>query len=478
MAFATLTSGTATSILSSGAYGDSGTIQKVAELITFPNIEGRDAPGKTGNAAKPALIVGVGLTIGVDSPGIKTRNCVWDSTGVNPRFSAEVTPGSSIQSLIRSVFSGTQYWIGVSSVDGVSSFGIPTSRFSYGIISGATGARFSGVVWQDAFPNSRGFADSGSAGSGRLAYRVEYNVLPTAPLNLASTLVTPSNPAVQLDWDEVSSDGGSTVSGYRIQSSTDNITWSTLVANTGSTSRTYTTSELVFGTTYYFRIAAINQVAIAAGSDYSGPYSSTATATIAGAVAGNAQSLLTATVDNPDPEPLAFTDFGPGIRFTQIDVQYGAEYLYNEIQASTQDSFAELQTTEAPQSKALYGVRTYSITNLLNSTDLGAFEVAKDYLTYYYQPELRVQSITVDLSNLTIQEKLQVLALEIDSFISVSFTPNGVGDPKIASGLVTGIAHRISITTHEVELRLRNERNLFTLDSDSKGILDVNILGP
>jgi hypothetical protein len=89
-----------------------------------------------------------------------------------------------------------------------------------------------------------------------------------------------------------------------------------------------------------------------------------------------------------------------------------------------------------------------------------------------------VQSITVDLSNLTIEEKLQVLALEIDSFISVSFTPNGVGDPKIASGLVTGIAHRISITTHEVELRLRNERNLFTLDSDSKGILDVNILGP
>jgi hypothetical protein len=311
-----------------------------------------------------------------------------------------------------------------------------------------------------------------------LAYRVEYNVLPTAPLNLASTLVTPSNPAVQLDWDEVSSDGGSAVSGYRIQSSTDNITWTTLVANTGSTSRTYTTSELVFGTTYYFRIAAINQVAIAAGSDYSGPYSETAIATIAGAVAGNAQSFLTATVDNPDPEPLAFTDFGPGIRFTAIDVQYGAEYLYNEIQASTQDSFAELQVSEAPQSKALYGVRTYSLTNLLNSTDLGAFEVAKDYLTYYYQPELRVQSITVDLSNLTIEEKLQVLALEIDSFISVSFTPNGVGDPKIASGLVTGIAHRISITTHEVELRLRNERNLFTLDSDSKGILDVNILGP
>ncbi len=478
MAFATLTNGTANSTLNSGAYGDSGTIQKVAQLITFPNIEGRDAPGKTGNAAKPAQIVGVGLSLGVAVPGIKTRNCVWDSTGANVRFSAEVTPGSTIQSLSRSVFSGTQYWVGASSVDGNFSFGVPTSRYTYGIITGATGARFSGVVWQDIFPNSRNFSDAGSAGAGRLAYQVEYNVLPTAPLNLATTLVTPSNPAVQLDWDAVSSDGGSAVSGYRIQSSTDNITWTTLVANTGSTSRTYTTSELVFGTTYYFRVAAINAVALSAGSDYSGPYSETASATIAGAVAGNAQSFLTATVDNPDPEPLAFTDFGPGIRFTAIDVQYGAEYLYNEIQATTQDSFAELQTTEAPQSKALYGVRTYSLTNLLNSTDLGAFEVAKDYLTYYYQPELRVQSITVDLANLTTEEKLQVLGLEIDSFISVSFTPNGVGDPKIASGLVTGIAHRITLNTHEVELRLRNERNLFTLDSDSKGILDVNILGP
>jgi hypothetical protein len=219
-------------------------------------------------------------------------------------------------------------------------------------------------------------------------------------------------------------------------------------------------------------------VAIAHGEDYSGPYSVSDDVLIPGASAGNALSFLTATVANPDPQPLAFSDFGPGIRFTKIDVQYGSEFLYTEITAITQDDGAVLQTTDAPQSKALYGVRSYSITNLLNSTDLGAFEVAKDYLTYYYQPELRVQSITVDLSNLTIEQKLAVLGLEIDSFITVSFTPNGVGDPKVASGLVTGIAHRITLTSHEVELRLRNERNLFTLNSDSKGILNVNTLGP
>jgi hypothetical protein len=152
--------------------------------------------------------------------------------------------------------------------------------------------------------------------------------------------------------------------------------------------------------------------------------------------------------------------------------------LYNEIEATTQDAFSEVQITSAPASKTRYGVRGYSVTSLLNSTDEGALAVAKDLLTYYYQPELRVDGITIDLSNLSIAEVLQVLDLEIDSYISVSFTPNGVGDPKIASGLVTGIAHRITINTHEVELRLRNERTLFTLNSDSKGILDQNILGP
>jgi hypothetical protein len=188
--------------------------------------------------------------------------------------------------------------------------------------------------------------------------------------------------------------------------------------------------------------------------------------------------LLTVTVANPEPIAVEFSDFGAGIRFTNIDVSYGSEFLYNEIEAATQDPFSETQVTSAPGSKSLYGVRTYAITNLLNSTDEGALDVAEDYLTYYYEPQLRVDSVTVDLSNLSLEQKLQVLGLEIDDYIRVSFTPNKVGDPKITAGLITGISHRISITSHEIELRLRNERNMFILNSDSKGILNQNILGP
>jgi hypothetical protein len=464
---------------------EGGDLHKVAELITFPTISGRDAPGKTGGAAKPALVSEMAFPVFSGTSAV-VRFALWSTTGTTGYFSANYTIPDDFTTFRklaispRPVLSGSKYWAGVLVINPTRT---PDGNLGYGWAN-IEGADIPQTSKGDTTPTSTSasvpdvFFPEEIAGAGSLAWIIYYDVLPTQPLGLGSVISGPNDQNVTLTWDEVASDGGQAVTGYRIQQSQDNITWTTVAANTGTATRSFTTSELTPGIRYYFRVAAINAVAIAHGTDYSGPYSASDEILIPGAVPGNAQSFLTATVANPDPLPLVFSDFGFGIRFTQIDVQYGAEYLYNEIQATTQDAFAELQTIEAPLSKALYGVRTYSITDLLNSTDQGAFEVAKDYLTYYYQPELRVQSITVDLSNLTIQEKLQVLALEIDSFISVSFTPNGVGDPKIASGLVTGISHRISITTHEVELRLRNERNLFTLDSDSKGILNVNILGP
>jgi len=404
---------------------------------------------------------------------------MWTSTGTNFTSSTDYTLPTSGDNLKRvnitprPVFSGTQYWVGFSIIS-PRFFSPADSGVGWGLTAGANTSRGDATP----FATSSNFANQNIAGQGGLAYRLYYDVLPTQPLNLSGVISGAEDTNVTLSWDEVASDGGQPVTAYRIQQSQDNFNWSTISANTGSAFRGFTTSQLTPGIRYYFRVAAINAVAIAHGTDYSGPYSASAEVLIPDAVPGNAQSFLTATVANPNPAPVAFSDFGSGIRFTKIDVQYGSEFLYTEIEASTQDAFGEIQVVDAPLSKALYGVRSYSLTNLLNSTDQGALEVAKDYLTYYYEPELRVQSITVDLSNLTIEQKLEVLGLEIDSFITVSFTPNGVGDPKVASGLVTGISHRITLTTHEVELRLRNERNLFTLDSDSKGILNVNILGP
>jgi hypothetical protein len=447
---------------------------KTAYKITFPNITGRDAPGKTGSAAKPALVSALGIAVSGYGGATKvTRFALWSSTGTSGSFTSlftlptSDTPSLTVRSLPtpRTVFSSTQYWLGFTNTN--------TNQWTFAVDN-----TFSPAIKEDNTNSgdTSNFVDNGATGlsDGSLIFRVDYDVLPTAP---TTPSVSASGTTTTLTWSAVSSDGGQAVTGYRIQRSTDNINFTTIVANTGTTATTYTDSNLTSGFTYYYKVAAINAVAIAAGSDYSGPYSATVNAVVA-SEPGNAQSLLTVTVANPQPLPVEFSDFGPGIRFTSIDVSYGSEFLYNRIEATTQDPLAEVQVSEAPASKQLYGTRSYSVTGLLNSTDAGAFDIAKDLLTYYYEPQLRVESITVDLSNLTIEETLLVLNLEIDSYISISFTPNGIGDPKIAAGLITGISHRITITSHEIELRLRNERALFILNSDIKGILDVDILGP
>ena len=449
---------------------------KIAQLITMPDISGRDAPGKTGPSAKPALVSALGIQVSGYRNTATTRFAMWSSSGTGGAYSGlftlttSDTPPLTTASLSRAVFAGTGYWIGFTKTT--------TAQYTWGVDQG-----FGFSIYQD--NANAGETDNFTASSlitpapgsnGSLVFSVTYDTLPVAP---GTPTASSTGTSATITWTAPTDNGGRAVTSYRVQRSTDNINFTTVLASSGNTSLTYTNTGLTPGTKYYYRVAAINAVAVAHGSDYSGPYSASVEITPAfPASTGNAPSLLTVTVANPEPVPVLFTDSGIGIRFTQISVSYGSEYLYNEVEATTQDPFAETQLSSAPASKRTYGVRSYSISNLVNATDNGALEVATDLLTYYYEPSLRVDSITVDLSNLTLEERLLVLNLEIDSYISVSFTPNNVGDPKITNGLITGISHRITITSHEIELRLRNERNMFILNSDSKGILNQNILGP
>jgi hypothetical protein len=455
---------------------------KIAQQITFPTITGRDAPNKTGSAARPALVTEIGLRVsGYDGDTATSRFGIWSSDGTNGEFSelftlvTNNTPPLTYRELpdLRLVFSATKYWVGFTKTS--------TAQYTWGVDN-----TFSASIRQDN-TNSGGtsnFVDNGlispagSTSNGSLIYGLKYDVLPTAPLTPVVSAVT--NTAT-FTWDSPSSNGGALVLGYRIRRSTDNATWTTLVSNTLSTSRTYTDSNLTLGQTYYYQVAAINAVAVAAGSDYSGPFSASASVAIAG-TAGNAQSLLVATVSNPEPEAIIFSDQPNGIPFSSVRVQYGSEYLYNKITATTQDSFATEQTVEVSASQQLYGIRSLAVSNLLNATDDGARDVAEDLLATYYEPRLRVESVEVNMRNITLDQQVAVLDLEIDDYIEVSFIPNPIqvpdGEPQITRGLLTGIRHNITTTTHVVELTLRPQLDLFVLNSDSQGILDEDILGP
>ncbi len=82
---------------------------------------------------------------------------------------------------------------------------------------------------------------------------------PDAPALLTATALGQS--AILLSWSVPSNNGGSVVSGYKIEVSPDGTSnWTDLVPNTGSRSTTYTHEDLAPETTRYYRISAINSV--------------------------------------------------------------------------------------------------------------------------------------------------------------------------------------------------------------------------
>ena len=96
------------------------------------------------------------------------------------------------------------------------------------------------------------------------------NTVPTAPRDLNASAI--GDDRINLSWDAPTSSGGSTITGYKIQVSSNSNSWSDRVANTGNTNRTHSHTGLSVGDTRHYRVAAIN-------STGTGPYSNVARAT-------------------------------------------------------------------------------------------------------------------------------------------------------------------------------------------------------
>ena len=97
---------------------------------------------------------------------------------------------------------------------------------------------------------------------------------PSAPRNLTATAV--GRTSIDLEWRRPARDGGSSITGYRIQESDDGGTnWDDLERDTNNTDTVYTHARLDPGTTRHYRVAAFN-------TDGLGDYSDIAHATTEG----------------------------------------------------------------------------------------------------------------------------------------------------------------------------------------------------
>ena len=93
---------------------------------------------------------------------------------------------------------------------------------------------------------------------------------PGAPTGLTAT--ADGQTEIDLSWTAPSDDGGASITGYKIEVSTNGSSWSDLLTDTGSTSISYSHTGLSAGTTRHYRVSAIN-------SGGTGPASNTDSAT-------------------------------------------------------------------------------------------------------------------------------------------------------------------------------------------------------
>ena len=143
-------------------------------------------------------------------------------------------------------------------------------------------------------------AGTGSASNVANATTSVANTAPGAPTGLAAT---GGQGRIDLSWTAPSNDGGTAVTGYRIEVSPDGQSWNDRVADTSSTATSYAHTGLAPGTTRHYRVSAINAVGTgsASSSDSATTFSAPGAPTgLTATAAGQAGVVLAWTAPSSD----------------------------------------------------------------------------------------------------------------------------------------------------------------------------------
>ncbi|HEY7821528.1 MAG TPA: LamG-like jellyroll fold domain-containing protein, partial [Acidimicrobiia bacterium] len=150
-----------------------------------------------------------------------------------------------------------------------------------------------------------------------------------------------------------------------------------------------------------------------------------------------------------------FADDGSGIPFASIEISYGTEFLYTQVEVSYPSGSVEVTDTFQAASTSIgnYGVRTLSLDTFLSGS--GPAEGIGELLVERYgEPELRIEAIEVQLDGLTVAQREELLDLELGDGVEIQFTPNGIGEPIFREMAVDLIQHSVIPGSHVVRLRM------------------------
>ncbi len=179
---------------------------------------------------------------------------------------------------------------------------------------------------------------------------------------------------INLSWT-APDDGGSEITGYRIEVSANTGTsWDDLVTNTKSTATYYNHTELVPSTTRYYRVSAINSVGTGPASniahattDAPAPTTPTAPRELKAVASGSSQIKLSWTAPSDDG--------GAALTGYRIDVSANAGTFWDDLVTNTEGTATNYDHTElAPSTtrhyrvSAINSVGTGSASNTAHAT--------------------------------------------------------------------------------------------------------------
>ncbi len=161
------------------------------------------------------------------------------------------------------------------------------------------------------------------------------------------------------------------------------------------------------------------------------------------------------------------------IPFSAVRAIYGSENLFTRINLANTDFIPEEVLIENEASSGLYGVRTYSASNLLVQEPDELEDLANLLLVTYQEPLYRFESVTVVLDKLDETQTQSVLDLEIGDIVQVRFQPSGIPPAIELPARIIGISHSWEPTLRRVSFTLETlNLGIFVLDSPLLGQLD------
>jgi len=201
-------------------------------------------------------------------------------------------------------------------------------------------------------------------------------------------------------------------------------------------------------------------------------YASSSGMTISTAATATAPTILV--FADANSQGTAYAN-GTGIPFTELDVAYGGEQLYNQVQVVGVNATA-LTVDTAGQTR--YGAKSYTQTDNLTSSMVAPARIAAGLLGEFRLPEYRASAITVALEALTAGQQTSVLGLELRDVIRVYFQPSATGSVVDKYYQILAINSNTDTERDHITFTVSSLDNLpIRLDSTFLSILDTDTLG-